>query len=135
MANEISALKSVIKSITDHGLQSEYSPDQLRERVAQLENRRSNLKTSLSAPISQELLKLDRNKELPVAPKAQVKREDTRKRPRPCNAINNDVQLPPQNKSQRLAAPVEVAQNDQLADGQYFDSVQPFSRRSGGLYT
>nr|XP_027107564.1 FRIGIDA-like protein 2 [Coffea arabica] len=55
LVNEISALKSAIKSIIDRGLEREYSPNQLRQRVIQLESRRANLKTSLSAPISEEL--------------------------------------------------------------------------------
>lgn len=81
LVNEISALKSAIKSIIDHGLEREYSPNQLRQRVMQLESRRANLKTSLSAPISEELPKLFTSKELSSAQTAEVKEKDNKKPP------------------------------------------------------
>ncbi|XP_027159102.1 FRIGIDA-like protein 3 [Coffea eugenioides] len=122
LVNEISALKSAIKSIIDRGLEREYSPNQLRQRVIQLESRRANLKTSLSAPISEELPKLDPSKELSSAQKAEVKEKDNEKPPLSDDAIINEARLPSQNKSRRLALP-ETTHNFQLANGQNFHSV------------
>ncbi|KAL3516188.1 hypothetical protein ACH5RR_023090 [Cinchona calisaya] len=130
MMNEICDLKSVIKCIMDHGLQSEYSPDQLRERVVLLERRRAHLKTIMPAPSSKELPKFDANNELPVA---WLKQESTKKRSHPDGAFVNEARLPPSNKSRRFAPPAEASQNGQVANCQHFhsNSVQPFSQRPG----
>ncbi|XP_016461814.1 uncharacterized protein LOC107785103 [Nicotiana tabacum] len=41
--NELSALRAAVNRIALHNLQSEYSPDQLRARIAELERERANL--------------------------------------------------------------------------------------------
>ncbi|CAI9102375.1 OLC1v1000637C1 [Oldenlandia corymbosa var. corymbosa] len=97
--DEISALKEVMKCILDRGLQNEYSPDALGQRVAQLETQRANLKASLSAVPLSNSPKLDNDKRgLCASGKARSEQENTRKHPASSRGIAKWTRLPPSKK-------------------------------------
>ncbi|CAK9152191.1 unnamed protein product [Ilex paraguariensis] len=138
--NEITALRAVIKCILDHGLESEYSVENLKARIAQLERQRDEWKISMLCPSSKVQCQQNETKTSPpaslLAAIGQPQLQDTIEHG-PAAAVNSKAEShqKPAQKRRRVDISVEAMPTTHLGSAYPTHSEQTSSRYTGGWFT
>ncbi|KAH9299583.1 hypothetical protein KI387_031265, partial [Taxus chinensis] len=124
---ELSAYRAVIKCIEEHKLESQYSPDSLQKRIAQLEKAKADRKRSAGAVKSQ-----------PKRPRANGGNVSAYVAPLGAAERSSAVYAPSNAADRSFYRPVDRVQYSGAAPGVASYNIQgqnPYDRSSQGIYS